>query len=114
CLKVGSSLKFKLTALPGDQLRLDAAAEITELTDATREELRVQGRSARLVCKVRPGKTVSLVLTRDEIGEGRSWVELTVREVKVEEENEARQGAESAPCRGREAIYPGNLPPIPR
>src|SRR5262249_38426251 len=110
-LNVGALLKVHLTKADNGQVRLDAAVEISELAAATRDHLRVEGCCARLLRKVKSGQTVSLPLPRGKKGEKR-WVELTIREV-IDEGEQPLGAATSAP-RSEEAIYQGELPPIPR
>ncbi|MCI0462394.1 MAG: hypothetical protein L0Z62_36035 [Gemmataceae bacterium] len=86
------------------------------MASATREELLVQGHSARLVRKVESGKMVKLILSRDESGEARSWVELTVTE--LEHPEKAAEGvslgtAKPAP-REQDVIRQQELPPVRR
>jgi hypothetical protein len=100
-LEVGMSLKAKVTAAEGGQLRLDATFQTGELTEVTPEGMSVAQQSFRLIHRVEAGKPVKLLLSRDERGDARKWVELTVTETELPKKEEV-------------PISFGNLPPIPR
>lgn len=77
---LGFSLTARAESLEDDRVRLDVQLRRSEVEQATQDGIVVLGSTVRTALKVKVGKPVKVVVEKDDEGEARCWVELTVRQ----------------------------------
>jgi len=110
---VGVGLRAKVTAAEGSRLRLDVTLHRKELVEATRDGMQICERIHRVIHRVEPGQEVKVAISRNEKGEPRSWLVLTVNEAQqtvYPKPINAPQGA-GTPC-GDKQLMPVSMPPV--
>ena len=96
----GLALRVNATAAEGSRIRIDMTVRNCELVAATRDGLQLQDQAYRLIRRVEPGSSQRMVLSENERGEPRVWLDFVLTRVPPRED-----------C---EVIKQDSLPPVPR
>ena len=85
-IKIGTSFDVRVKRLQGNRARLFLSFAINEIERADVSEIRVLGNSVQAIQDVELHKSVKIIFQKDAKGAARRWVEITVDEVTVPDE----------------------------
>jgi RNA polymerase sigma factor (sigma-70 family) len=88
-IKIGTFFDVRVRRLAGNKVRLVLGFERNEVDKSTVSEIRVLGNSVQAIQDVELHKPVKIVLQRDAKGSAQSWVEITVDEQVIVDEQVA-------------------------